>query len=87
MSANVNVGNLAGQNGGTYISDTAAYTPTSPVDAWFGIYCIADAVFTLLTDSQIENIPNDLELTAGQAIYGHFAAITLASGSVIAYNK
>ena len=87
MSANVNVGNLAGQNGGTYIGDTAAYTPTSPATAWFGIYCIANMECTLLTDSQFENIPNGLVLTAGQAIYGHFTAITLASGSCVAYYK
>ena len=87
MSANVNVGNLAGQNGGTYIGDTAAYTPTDPGRTWFGIYCIADMAASTLTDPQIENLPDNLELTAGQAIYGHFTAITLASGSCIAYYK
>lgn len=84
---NVNVGNLAGASGGTYIGDTAAYTPTAPNDTWFCIYCIADLAGTLLTDSKIENLPNNLAITAGQAIYGHFTAITLASGSCIAYYK
>lgn len=79
--ANVNIGNLAGQNGGTYIADTADYTGD-----WFGIYCIADATFSTLT-SNVANLPNNLALTAGQAIYGHFTAATLASGSVIAYTR
>lgn len=79
MAANVNIGNLAGQNGGTYIADTADYTGD-----WFGIYVIANTTFSTLT-SNIANLPNNLSLTAGQAIYGRFTAITLASGSVVAY--
>ena len=84
---NVDVSNLAGQNGATYIGDTATYTPTAPADAWFCIYCIADAVFVTLTDGQFENLPNDLALSAGQAIYGRFTVIDLASGTVAAYYK
>lgn len=78
---NTNVNNLAGGDGGTYIADTTANT-----GKWFGIYCIADCAFSTLT-SNITALPNNLSLTAGQAIYGTFTAITLASGSVIAYNK
>jgi hypothetical protein len=78
---NTNVNNLSGGDGGIYIADTTANT-----GKWFGIYCIANCEFSTLT-SNITDLPDDLVLTAGQAIYGTFTAITLASGSVIAYNK
>ena len=79
--SSVNIGNLAGSNGGKYVADTTAQTGT-----WFAIICIADCAFTALT-SNITGLPNNLTLTAGQAVYGTFTAFTLASGSVIAYNK
>lgn len=77
---NANIVNLAGGNGGTYIGDTTANT-----DTWFCVYCIANATFSTLTNNV--GYPDNLQLTAGQAIYGTFTAITLASGSVVAYKK
>lgn len=77
---NANIVNLAGGNGGTYIGDTNANTGT-----WFCIYCIANTTFSTLTNNV--GYPDALQLTAGQAIYGTFTAITLASGSVVAYKK
>ena len=78
---NTNINNLAGGDGGLYNANTTAQT-----GKWFCIYCIADCAFSALA-SNITSLPNNLALTAGQAIYGTFTGFTLASGSVIAYNK
>lgn len=84
--ATTDIGNLAGANGGTYIADTATYTPATNHDSWFCVYCVSNATFVTLT-SNIENLPDNLSMTAGQAIYGTFTVLDLASGAVIAYYK
>jgi hypothetical protein len=79
---------FTGQLGSTFIGDTAPYT-----GQWGQIYCLAPAVFSVLTsgaDSQGQPIMKGnlttLPLAAGQSIYGLFTSITLTSGKIIAYN-
>lgn len=63
---------------GLTISDTSAKTGT-----WSAVQVLSDAVFTLFTGS----ITGYATVTypAGTTLYGNFTAITLASGSVVAY--
>jgi hypothetical protein len=57
--------------------------------------CMTDCTFTTLTSATradgttvvMQGTLTGKTLTAGQAIYGHFTAITLTSGSVIAYES
>jgi hypothetical protein len=79
----VYVANLQGENGTTFINDTSAKT-----GSWNAIQCIANCTFSKLVSP--ENNGSDMAsvvLTAGVTIYGHFTDITLATGSVIAYNS
>jgi hypothetical protein len=69
------------------ITSTAARTGT-----WCVIEVLEDAIFTLLTNTAPQTLNavanaafGSLTLAAGRRIYGRFTAITLASGSVIAY--
>ena len=76
-----------GQVGSRFIADTTAYT-----GSWGRIYCISACTFTTLTSG---NRPDgtalmlgtlaNLTLAAGMEVQGYFTAITLATGSVIAY--
>lgn len=77
-----------GQVGSDFLNDTAAHTGT-----WGIVSCITACTFTTLT-SGVNPANNkvvmsgtlaSITLAAGQSIYGYFTAITLASGSVIAY--
>lgn len=70
-----------GQNGGNYITTTAAFTGN-----WKVVKCITDCVFTTLTCSEGDNF-DGVALSAGDVLYGPFTNITLASGSIIAYNR
>jgi len=80
------VGNLQGENGFTYISDTSARTPSLGMQSWRSIQAVTASTFTLLSASNSEgNNLNTVTLAAGGILYGSFTAITLASGSVIAY--
>lgn len=68
-----------GTLGGTYIDDT---------DAHAGVFCaiqvLTNCVITLVgTISGITSVA----LAAGTVVYGRFTSVTLASGSVIAYNS
>jgi hypothetical protein len=79
----VYVANLQGESGITFINDTSAKT-----GSWSAIQCITACTFSVLTCK--ENNGADMAsivLAAGATIYGHFSAITLATGSVIAYNS
>jgi hypothetical protein len=73
--------------GGVLITDTTAITGT-----FRAIQALTDATFTTLTSDITVNGEEDAAegsdfgtLSAGMAIYGTFTAITLASGTVIAY--
>ena len=70
-----------GQNGFNYITDTTVTTGN-----WKCVKCITACVFTTLTASVGDN-GDAIALAAGDIIYGPFTAITLASGSVVAYNR
>ena len=74
-----------GLKGGTYINDTTATTGD-----WFAIQVIEDAVFTLLTAPDVDNIADmvsDGDTLPIGVYYIYCTAITLASGKVIAYNR
>lgn len=80
------VSNLKGEQGCRFISGTGAQTPTSGLRWWTAIQCISACVFSTLTNNTNEGASmNSVTLAAGTVIYGQFTAITLASGSVIAY--
>jgi len=82
MSSIVNVSNLAGDDGGNYIADTTVTTGD-----WFAIYAITDATFTTLTSDNLTGTLTGITLSKGMTLHGRFSAITLAGGSVIAYNR
>jgi hypothetical protein len=70
-----------GQSGATLFADTTART-----GAWFAITILADVVFTTLTDATLDGTAiAGVTFSAGSTIYGNFTAITLASGTAIAY--
>ena len=79
-----------GQLGSKFINDTGANTGLQ-VGV---IYCVTDCAFSTLTSGKLPDGTTSvmagtlasITLKAGQAIYGLFTAITLSSGSVIAYN-
>lgn len=69
---------IAQPSSGKILSDIAAYTGT-----WEAITILSDAVFTLLTGSVTGYA--SITIPAGVTLFGSFTAITLASGSVVAY--
>ena len=73
---------LSGELGGQYITDTTAYTGD-----WICIQAITATTFTTLTSTSITGALASISLAAGATLNGRFSAITLASGSVIAYNR
>ena len=77
-----------GLNGGEFISNTASHT-----GRWFSIVALENTTITSISGN-IENISDlttggssPLTLSANTALYGAFDEITLAGGSVIAYNR
>lgn len=77
-----------GLNGGEFISDTTSHT-----GRWFSIVALENTTITSISGN-IDNISDlttggssPLTLGANTALYGAFDEITLASGSVIAYNR
>lgn len=73
---------LSGEYGGAYYADTAAHTGD-----WICIQAITATTFTTLTSPTITGALASITLAAGGLLHGNFTAITLASGSVIAYNR
>jgi hypothetical protein len=71
-----------GEAGSTLITDTTACT-----GRWFAIQIVTDTAFTTLTDPTMSIVGAlaGLSFSAGTIIFGAFSAITLASGSVLAY--
>jgi len=76
--------NAFGENGGKYIKDTTPMTPTSGLN-FYAIHIITDTVFTTLTGTLSGTGLEGDTFVAGTILYGRFTAITLTSGSVIAY--
>jgi hypothetical protein len=77
-----------GLNGGKFISDTASHT-----GRWFSIVAMENTTITSISGN-IEGISDiivggssPLTLSVNTALYGAFDEITLATGSVIAYNR
>jgi len=77
-----------GLNGGKFISDTASNT-----GRWFSIVAMEDTTITSISGN-IEGISDlttggssPLTLSTNTALYGAFDQITLATGSIIAYNR
>ena len=77
-----------GLNRGKFISDTASNT-----GRWFSIVAMEDTTITSISGN-IEGISDltaggssPLTLSTNTALYGAFDEITLATGSVIAYNR
>lgn len=70
-----------GQYGGEIITGTGAHT-----GKWEAIQVLADTVFTLLTGSLTGSYAA-LTFPSGTILFGNFTAITLASGSVVAYKS
>lgn len=69
----------SGQFGSQLITDTTAVT-----GSFKAISVVSDCVFTTLTGNMTGTITG-VTFPAGFTLYGEFTAITLASGSVIAY--
>lgn len=77
LSSKVTVNNTL--NGGQVIADTTAVTGN-----WIEIRVLTTAVFTTLTGN-LTNV-GSTSFPAGTILNGRFTAITLASGSVVAYH-
>ena len=95
LSQGAPVSAALGQLGSTLFNDTTAKT-----GQWGEIYCLSAAAFTLLTPGKLADGTTSCvvvssggtlmsaigTMAAGTHIKGLFTAITLASGTVIAYN-
>lgn len=73
---------LSGEAGGRFINDTTARTGD-----WICIQAITATTFTTLTSPSISGSIASITLSAGVTLHGRFTAITLATGSVIAYDR
>jgi hypothetical protein len=78
-----------GLNGGEFISDTASHS-----GRWFSIVSMDDTTQITTIAGNITNLSDattgggaTITLTKNTALYGAFSEITLAAGSVIAYNR
>lgn len=71
-----------GQNGATFESGTTALTGN-----YFCIHCLTDTVFALLTNSPAwdGDTFTGVTIPGGTYLFGRFSAITLTSGSILAY--
>jgi hypothetical protein len=70
-------------SGSTFFNDTTART-----GSWYSIQVLAAAVFTTLTDSTRDGTAvSTFSFPAGTIFFGNFTAITLASGTIIAYKS
>lgn len=71
---------LSGEYGGTYFSDTSAHTGN-----WSRLQCLTACTFSAITGN-IASFPTAVAIAAGTVIQGRFTALTLTSGTLIAYN-
>jgi len=74
---------MTGSGGGLYITGTGANAGD-----WNCIQAITACTFTVLVSPNIAGPSlNTITLAAGTTLHGRFSAITLATGSVVAYNR
>lgn len=78
---NIRATNLKGEQGGIYITDTAAHVGD------FEAILVHEAAVAALVSSNITGTLSAVVLPAGMIMYGKFSSITLASGKVTAYNS
>ena len=79
----INMRRQIGAYGATYFDGTTVRT-----GKWFTFMPLTDTVFTTLTETNWEGGTHVGDtFPAGIPIYGNFTAITLASGSGIAYKS
>jgi len=69
-----------GMKGSDTITSTGAHTGT-----WWALDILEDTIFTLLTGNATGYA--GVTYPAGTILRGHFTAITLASGSIVAYRR
>jgi hypothetical protein len=71
-----------GEHGADLITDTTAMTGN-----WFAIQFLEESTLTTLTSANITvtGALSQVVFLGGTLIFGNFAAITLATGSVLAY--
>lgn len=82
---NVAVLNQQGEDGSDTFDDTSAHVPAAG-KYWKAIYCLADATFTLLTDSGDSTTDHSsFTMSKGETWFGKYTAITLATGAVKAF--
>jgi hypothetical protein len=75
-----------GQGGFTVITDTTAYTGGT-THRWVAVQCLTETVFAVLTNDAGADGSAITTATfpAGSVVFGLFSAITLTSGTAIAY--
>ena len=73
------VTNLKGEDGGLYITDTAAHTGD------FDCIIAHEAAVASLVSATVDGTLSAVVLPVGLPIFGRFTSITLASGKVMAY--
>ena len=80
--ANARISNFDGQNGGRYITDTAAYTGT-----FQAIYANSAVVIATLVSPTITGTLTSIAIPAGSTYYcGKATSVTLTSGAATLYN-
>lgn len=76
---------LLGQYGATFFNDTTART-----GVWGAINHLTNVTYTTLTDDIAvdgSTFPGTVTFPAGSWLYGRFTAITLATGTAVAYKE
>lgn len=80
-SPGANIRNQKGDFGGVYIADTVVRNGT-----FDGYLALTATVIATLVSSNISGALTAVAVPAGTILQGHFTAITLTSGTGIAYN-
>lgn len=66
---------------GVYLTSAQGLTTVDAIK----IQCVTGAVISVEVDWVNSGSPQAITLVAGQSIYGKFTAVTVTSGSVVAY--
>ena len=79
--------NLRGEQGGDYIDDTDAHTPSTG-QQWVGGLCVVETEIAAITQPRFENEAAlvGVTLPQGYPLYGHITSIQLTSGTVQLFN-
>ncbi len=78
--------NQQGEDGSIYKRDTSAWVVAADGKAIKTIECIQACAFTVLTDlTCTPTACQQITLAAGARTFGHFTAITLATGEIKGY--